>query len=611
MCGIVGYVGKNNASDILIEGLSKLEYRGYDSAGIAVYSNGKINLLKACGKLINLENKLALNPMEGNIGIGHTRWATHGAPCETNAHPHVSGDGKIAVVHNGIIENYMEIKNELLAEGYKFASETDSETVAHLIDYYCKKDMSFFDAVYTAVGRLRGAYALCVICADCPDTMIAVRKDCPLIIGLGEGENFAASDIPAILHRTRNIYFIEDGEFAVIKSDSVKIFDSDKKPVSREIYKVTWDVESAEKGGFDHFMLKEIYEQPKIIREMVRQRFPESSQKVCLDDIRINKEQLKDLDRIYIVACGTAYHAGLIGKTLIERIAKIPVEVEVASEFRYKHPILDSRTLLIVVSQSGETADTLEALRIAKKHGTRVLAVVNVVGSTIAREADDVFYLLAGPEIAVASTKAFSAQYVAMCLIACHIATELGKISAEELLEIKNELYALPDKIQKVIDSSNLEKYIISKYLCFNNAFFIGRGLDYVIARESSLKMKELSYFQSEAYAAGELKHGPIAMIDDRTVLIALVTQQELFEKTVSNIKEVKARGANVIAITTEHNKSIEQVAEHTIYVPDAGYIAAPLLANVATQFLAYYMALGLERDIDKPRNLAKSVTVE
>lgn len=611
MCGIVGYIGVSKAQPILIEGLSKLEYRGYDSAGIAVFDGKSIKVEKAKGKLENLEKILEQYPLEGTLGIGHTRWATHGAPSDINSHPHVSSDSKIAVVHNGIIENYMEIKEMLISEGYTFRSETDSETVAQLIDFYYKKTGSFIDSVFAAVKKIEGAYAIGAICSDCPDTLVGMRKAAPLIVGKGEGENFLASDIPAILKKTRQVYFLNDDEIAILKKDSVEIFNSDRQKLEREIYNVTWDISAAEKDGYDHFMLKEINEQPRIIKETLEHRLSKDETGLDTASLGLSKSSIEALNRIYIVACGTAYHAGLVGKHLIERICRIPVVSEVASEFRYKDPVLDEKTLVIVVSQSGETADTLEALRIAKRNHSRVLAVVNAVGSSIAREADDVFYIHAGPEIAVASTKAFSAQVIAMYIITLHIANELQKISSEELSELLGELKALPAKADAIINKSLYIKSLADKYSQSKNVFFIGRGLDYVISQEGSLKLKEIAYLHSEAYAAGELKHGPIAMIEDSSLVVAILTQNELFEKTLSNIKEVKARGAKVIAIAEEGHEKIAAEADDVIYIPKSNWITAPLLATIPTQLFAYYVALSLGTDIDKPRNLAKSVTVE
>lgn len=611
MCGIVGYVGKNQAPSILIDGLGKLEYRGYDSAGIAVFDGNEINIAKTKGRLSNLIKLLLENPLSGTIGIGHTRWATHGVPSDTNSHPHISEDHKIAVVHNGIIENYMDIKEELLKEGYHFLSETDTETIAHLIDYYYKESMDFEDSVFKAVSRLEGSYALGIICKDSPDKLIAVRKGSPLVIGKGNGENFIASDIPALLNYTREVYFLEEEEIAVITDNDISIYDSNRNKIERDIYHVTWDIEAAEKSGYAHFMLKEIHEQPKIVRETILKRLPETEDGIVLDNIKLSKQELENIDRIYVVACGTAYYAGLIGKHLIEKICRIPVISEVASEFRYKDPILDDRTLVIVVSQSGETADTLEALRIAKRNGARVLAIVNAVGSSIAREADDVFYILAGPEIAVASTKAYSAQVAAMYILTCHIAIETGKMSMEEFKTVKEELYTIPSKIEVILQKEKTERKLAEKYKDVKNVFYIGRGLDYLVSQEGSLKLKEIAYLHSEAYAAGELKHGPIAMIDENTLVIAIAAQEDLIEKTISNIKEVKARGAKTVAIAMKGNTKIAEVADDVIYIPRTLGILAPVLANIPNQLFAYYMALNLGTDIDKPRNLAKSVTVE
>ncbi|MBS4959470.1 MAG: glutamine--fructose-6-phosphate transaminase (isomerizing) [Clostridiales bacterium] len=611
MCGIVGYIGKKQACSILMDGLSKLEYRGYDSAGIAIHDGLKINMLKAKGKLEHLEEKLSEHKLSGGLGIGHTRWATHGAPSDVNSHPHMSNDAAVAVVHNGIIENYMDIKAELIQKGYHFLSDTDTETVAHLIDDYYRSGMTFIDSVFSAIHRVEGAYALGIICKDEPETLIAVRKGCPLVIGKGEEENFIASDIPALLHYTRDVYFMEDNEIAVITPNKIQIFNKKKEIIHRDIYKVTWDISAAEKDGYDHFMIKEIHEQPKIVRETVERRIPEHSDQIILDDIKLTKEDLKDIERIYIVACGTAYHAGLIGKYLLERIARIPVTADMASEFRYKDPILDEKTLLIVVSQSGETADTLEALRIAKRAKSRVLAIVNAVGSSIAREADDVFYILAGPEISVASTKAFSAQVAAMYILTAYISLTLEKMNQEEFKALKEQLYALPSEINAILSKEEQIQKLTEKYRNVKNVFYIGRGLDYMVSMEGSLKLKEIAYLHSEAYAAGELKHGPIAMIEESTLVIVVATQEEILEKTISNMKEVKARGAKVLAIAMDGNRSMEETADDVFYIPRADWKCAPLLANIPMQLFAYYMALGLGNDIDKPRNLAKSVTVE
>lgn len=610
MCGVVGYIGNQNAVPVLISGLSKLEYRGYDSAGIAILDNNKIEVCKTKGRIDNLRDKLLTQPIHGKIGIGHTRWATHGVPSDVNAHPHISSDTDIAVVHNGIIENYMVLKEELESKGYKFVSETDTETIAHLLDYYHKSGMDILDAVFKILDRIEGSYALGVICKDYPDQLIAARKDSPLVVGLGDGENFIASDMPAILNYTKNVYLIDDKEVALIKADSVKIFDINKNEIKKEVFTFDWDIEAAEKNGYDHFMLKEIYEQPKVVRDNISKRFNENG-KVMLDSIKLGKAELDKINRIYIVACGTAYYAGMVGKYLIERIVRIPVNSEVASEFRYKDPLIDEKTLMIVVSQSGETADTLAAMRLAKEKGARVLGIVNAVGSSIAREADDVLYTLAGPEIAVASTKAFSAQVVAMFMLTLHLASELDKMDAKEFVEIKKSMEALPALVNQILSKAQVIERFTEKYIGSKNVFYIGRGLDYIVSMEGSLKLKEIAYLHSEPYAAGELKHGPIALIEDSTLVVGIVTQEELFDKTVSNMREVKARGARVLAIAMEGNTEIEKYADDVFYIPRTHWMLTPLLANIPQQLFAYYMALGLGNDVDKPRNLAKSVTVE
>ena len=609
MCGIIGYAGKNNAVPYITEGLSELEYRGYDSAGIAVISPKGIDVEKAKGKLENLVKKLEKSPLNGCLGIGHTRWSTHGAPSDINSHPHLSKDKLFAVVHNGIIENYMEIKGFLEEKGYKFISDTDTECIAHLLHY--NYDGDFFGTVRKTLEKLEGSYALGIICKDFPNEIIAARKGSPLIVGLGKGENFIASDIPAILEHTREIYLLDEGEITVLTADSVQVFDRDGSPVEKEVFRVDWSLDAAKKGGYEHFMLKEIFEQPKIISDLIASKLPPAEHRVNLEGISLNKADLEKINRIYVVACGTAYHAGLLGKYFIEKIARIPVIAEVASEFIYKDPILDEKTLVIVVSQSGETADTREAVKIAKRHNARVLAVVNAIGSSIAREATEVFYILAGPEKAVASTKAFSAQVTAMYLITCHIAMELNKMSVLEFEEIKASLYALPGDIEKILAMADKIRDEANKYYRFKNVFFIGRQADYLISMEGSLKLKEIAYINSEAYAAGELKHGPIAMIEENTLVVAMATQNEIIGKTLSNIGEVKTRGAKVLGIAVEGNGDMEKEANDVIYIPKTHKMLSPLLANVVSQIFAYYMAYNLKTDIDTPRNLAKSVTVE
>ena len=597
---------------VLINGLESLEYRGYDSAGVAVLSDGQINIRKTKGKVENLRNLLLEQPVAGFAGIGHTRWATHGAPSDVNAHPHFSNDSKIAVVHNGIIENYQELKNELQAKGYVFHSDTDTETVAHLIDDFYKQNGDLLESVRLTLNMIEGSYALGVLCTDYPDQIIAARKESPLIVGIGEGQNFIASDIPAILNYTRKAYILGDKEFALIKADEIKLFDIDGNEIQREVYTYNWDVEAAQKNGYDHFMLKEIYEQPKVVMDNLARRFSEDGKHVELDGIKLGRAELENINQIYIVACGTAYYAGLVGKYLLERLVRIPVNSEVASEFRYKDPLIDEHTLVIVVSQSGETADTLSALKLAKAKGSRVLGIVNAVGSSIAREADDVLYTLAGFEIAVASTKAFSAQVIAMYLLTLHIAQELGTLPEKDFLEIKDAMLKLPSQINDILTKAvPAIRSFVDKYISSKNVFYIGRGLDYVVGMEGSLKLKEIAYLHSEPYAAGELKHGPIALIESATLVVGIATQEALFDKTKSNMKEVKARGAKVLAIAMQGNRSIEEVADDVIYIPRTHWMLTSVLANIPQQLFAYYMALGLGEDIDKPRNLAKSVTVE
>lgn len=612
MCGIVGYIGAQNSVPVLINGLESLEYRGYDSAGVAVLSDNVINIRKTKGKVENLRNLLLEQPAAGRVGIGHTRWATHGAPSDENAHPHFSNDDKIAVVHNGIIENYQELKARLQEKGYVFHSDTDTETVAHLIDDFYKQGNDLLESVRKTLNVIEGSYALGVLCTDYPDQIIAARKESPLIVGIGKGENFIASDIPAILKYTKDAYILGDKELALIKADEIKLYDIDGNEIHREVYTYKWDVEAAQKNGYDHFMLKEIYEQPKVVSDNLARRFSEDGKHIELDGIKLGKAELENVNQIYIVACGTAYYAGLVGKYLLERMVRIPVNAEVASEFRYKDPLIDEHTLVIVVSQSGETADTHSALKLAKAKGARVLGIVNAVGSSIARDADDVLYTLAGFEIAVASTKAFSAQVIAMYLITLHIAQELGTLDEKTFVEIKNAMLKLPSQINDILTKAvPAIRSFVDKYIGSKNVFYIGRGLDYVVGMEGSLKLKEIAYLHSEPYAAGELKHGPIALIESATLVVGVVTQEALFDKTKSNIKEVKARGAKVLAIAMQGNTSIEEVADDVIYIPRTHWMLTSVLANIPQQLFAYYMALGLGEDIDKPRNLAKSVTVE
>ena len=609
MCGIVGYIGKKGASEIILDGLSKLEYRGYDSSGIAVINGSStVSWSKKKGRLSVLEDILAKDPIGGNIGIGHTRWATHGEPSDSNAHPHLNKDETIAVVHNGIIENYMEIKEMLIAEGYAFRSDTDTEVIAHLIDKHYSGNL--LEAVFAAVSHLRGAYALGIVSSKHPNELVAVRNESPLIVGVGEDEYFIASDVPAILSYTRKVFYIENGEIVYIKDGKLTIYDQDHNPVKKELKTVEWDIEAASKQGFEHFMLKEIYDQPQAIKDTLLRRL-DSNRVIHLDDITISKEQLENITKIYIVACGTAYHAGLVGKYAIEKLAKIPVEVDIASEFRYSDPFIDERTLLIVVSQSGETADTLAAMKLAKKKGARVLAITNVVGSSVAREASDVFYTWAGPEIAVASTKAYTAQMIAFYMIALEFARKKEVIAEERYKEVIDSIEALAPLVSEILDEKDKIKEAAKYIHNAVNVFYLGRGLDYTTAKEAALKLKEISYIYTEAFAAGELKHGPIALIEQGTPVLCVVTQSALEEKMISNIKEVKARGAFVLAITKHGNKEVAKVADEIIYIPEAEDLLMPVLSVIPTQLLAYYASIARGNDVDKPRNLAKSVTVE
>ena len=606
MCGIVGYTGGKDAVPVLLYGLNKLEYRGYDSAGVAVFSNGEVNVRKCKGRLAVLEESLKKLPFSGNLGIGHTRWATHGAPSDINSHPHTSSENNISIVHNGIIENFRELKEELESLGINFVSETDTETVAHLINHFYKQGNDLLESVMKAVKKVEGSYALGVICKDYPDTIIGVRKDSPLIVGLGEDENFIASDIAAILNYTRNVYLLDEQEVAVVTKNSIEIYDKNKKPVKKEVFKVNWDIAAAEKGGYDYFMLKEIHEQAKVVRDTLSPRLKDNG--ILLDGIETD---MNKINKIYMVACGTAAYASQIGRYLIESICRVPVHADIASEFRYNNPIIDENTLVIVVSQSGETADTLAAMRLAKSKGSRVIAVVNVVGSSIAREADDVLYTMAGPEIAVASTKAYSAQVAAMYLLACHFGLQMNKITMEEYASLKEELEKLPQFIDIILTRASRIEEFSSKYLNAKNVFYIGRGMDYLTCLEGSLKLKEIAYLHSEPYAAGELKHGPIALLEDSTLVVGIVTQEHVLDKTISNLEECKARGARILIIANEGNDAINNVADDVFYIPKTSSLFAPILSNIPQQLFAYYMAVGLGNDVDKPRNLAKSVVVE
>ncbi|MPY19823.1 glutamine--fructose-6-phosphate transaminase (isomerizing) [Paenibacillus glucanolyticus] len=610
MCGIVGYIGNQKTQTVLIEGLRKLEYRGYDSAGIAVFTNEGLRVAKAQGRLANLEERLESAPLVGTAGIGHTRWATHGRPSDVNSHPHTDESQKFSVVHNGIVENYLELKEELISQGHHFVSETDTEVISHLIAR--EYDGDIVKAVQKAISYMRGAFALGVLTEYEPDRLVAVRQASPLIIGLGEGENFIGSDIPAILKYTRNVYILNDGEMALLTADAVELMTIEGNFISREMIRVDWDAVTAEKGGFDHFMLKEIHEQPKAYRDTMLGRVDESGRKVVLPELKLTQEQIKNIRNVQIVACGTAYHAGLVGRSVIEEMVRIPVENDVASEYRYRSPIVTPETLVIVVSQSGETADTLAALREAQSHGAHVLAITNVVGSSIAREANDVLGTLAGPEIAVASTKAYTSQLIAFYLFGLYLAQVRGTMTGDDVAEVIAAMEALPEQVEYMLTNAESIKGYAEQIAEHENLFFIGRGQDYAVAQEGSLKLKEISYIHSEAYAAGELKHGTLALIEEGIPVIALATQEAVLEKTVSNIKEVKARGAEVMAITyEEHVAGLLKSVDQAFAIPKTLPILTAAVSVVPLQLLAYYASLARGNDVDKPRNLAKSVTVE
>lgn len=608
MCGIVGYVGEREAIEVLVNGLSKLEYRGYDSAGVAVIEDKQIKVKKCKGRLKNLEAKLKEKPLMGNIGIGHTRWATHGEPSDINSHPHSNETITISVVHNGIIENYAQLKQWLKDKGYKFSSETDTEVIPNLLDYYYAGDL--LDAVIKVTSKLEGSYAIGVMCNNEPDKVVAVRKDSPLIVGVGKDEYFIASDIPAILNYTRDVYYLDDKEFVVLDKKGVSIYREDREVINKDISHITWSVDAAEKDGYEDFMLKEIHEQPKAIRDTMKSRIVLNNP-INLDDIKLTKEDLDKIDRIYIVACGTAYNAGIIGKNVIEKLARISVETDIASEFRYKDPIITKDTLVIVLSQSGETADTLAVLRDSKAKGARTIAVTNVVGSSIAREAHNVLYTWAGAEIAVASTKAYVTQLIILYSIALHLADLRETISNEEIEKIKTEMLLLPDKVQRILDNKEEIQKFASKHYNEKDMYFLGRGMDYGVAMEAALKLKEISYIHSEAYAGGELKHGTIALIEKGIVVVALFTQEKLVDKMVSNIQEVLTRGAEVLGVMCEKDSYNKELIESKIIIPDTLDILTPVLSVVPLQLFAYYVSKARGLDVDKPRNLAKSVTVE
>ncbi len=616
MCGIVGYIGNDSsaqAAPIILDGLAKLEYRGYDSAGMAIFDGNKINVRKAIGRLKILENLTrGGEDMPGAAGIGHTRWASHGAPSDFNAHPHTNESGTIAVVHNGIIENYISLKKKLVNKGYHFVSETDTEVLAHLLEYYYKGNP--LEAITKVLHRVEGSYALGIMFVDHPEEIYAARKDSPLIVGRNESGSFIASDVPAILKYTRTVYYMDNQEVAVLRGDSLHFYSLDEEELEKEPVTIDWDSDAAEKAGYEHFMLKEMYEQPKTIIDTISPRISSTNGKACditIEELHMTEEELRGVQKIHIVACGSAYHAGVTGKYVLEGLARIPVEVDLASEFRYRNPLLGEGSLVIVISQSGETADTMAALRESKAKGYKVLGIVNVVGSSIAREADACLYTWAGPEIAVATTKAYSAQLVALYLLAMKFARVKGLLSDDEFSGLLGDLRRLPDQIEFLLAQKQTIQHFANRYLGARDIFFIGRGIDYAISLEGSLKLKEISYIHSEAYAAGELKHGTISLIEEGTLVVALSTQPELYQKTISNIQEVKARGAFVMAVTNEENKAMEKVSDYVVSLPETNPYFANSLAIVPLQLFAYYVAVGRGCDVDKPRNLAKSVTIE
>ena len=609
MCGIVGYVGDKKAVDFLVDGLTKLEYRGYDSAGVAVNCGSNVFIEKAVGRLDALKEKLKNREPEGIIGIGHTRWATHGRPSDLNAHPHTDCSGKFVVVHNGIIENYMTLKEDLISRGHKFVSETDTEVVPHLLEEVYNGN--FLESVQKVLNKIEGSYSLVFMSKEDPNTLICAKQDNPLVVGLGKDENFIASDIPAIISKTRDTYILNDGEIAVVKKDSVKIFNRKGEPVEKKIFHVSWNAEAAEKGGYEHFMLKEINEQPKAVRDTMSERILKDGSAIVMEELNWDKNFLDEINKIYIVACGTAYHAGLVGKFYIEKLARKLVEVDLASEYRYRDPIVDEKTLVIVISQSGETSDTLAALKESKRLGAKTLAITNVVGSSIAREAEFVIHTWAGPEIAVASTKAYTTQLILMFMLALYMAEIRKTISPERTRELITLLKKIPAQISETLSDVEPIKTFARQYGFNEDVFYIGRSLDYDVALEGALKLKEISYIHAEAYASGELKHGTLALIVEGVPVIALATQKSVYEKTLSNIKEVKARDAIVIGIAAEGDKELEKYLDHVIFVPDTDELLIPLLAVVPLQLLAYYAAITRGCDVDKPRNLAKSVTVE
>ena len=608
MCGIVGYIGTHQAAPVLLDGLAKLEYRGYDSAGIAVYDGEKIRMEKAVGRLKVLEELTQDGAtLPGTVGIGHTRWATHGVPSDLNAHPHFNHDHSIVVVHNGIIENYLKLKKKLAGKGYEFLSETDTEVIAHMLDYYYKGDP--LDAISKVMHRMEGSYGLGIMFRDHPDEVYAVRKDSPLIVGTSPEGNLIASDVPAVLKYTRDVYYLENEEIVKLTRDGLHFYNIDEEELEKEATHIDWDMNAAEKGGYEHFMLKEMHEQPKAVKDTLTPRIKNSD--VVIEELGMTDEEIRAIGKIFIVACGSAYHTGVTAKYVFEKLARIPVEVDLASEFRYRDPILPENTLVVIVSQSGETADTLAALRLAKEKGVRTLGIVNVVGSSIAREADNVMYTWAGPEIAVATTKAYSTQLIAQYLLAMKFAKVRGTVSQNDFDAMIQSLERLPEQISLLLSHKENVQRFANRYLAAEHVFFIGRGIDYAISMEGSLKLKEISYIHSEAYAAGELKHGTISLIEDGRLVVAVLTQPELYKKTISNIQEVKTRGAFVMAVTTVGNTEVEKAADYVVYLPETNSIFANSLAIIPLQLFGYYVSIGRGLDVDKPRNLAKSVTVE
>lgn len=608
MCGIVGYIGTHQAAPVLLDGLAKLEYRGYDSAGIAVYDGEKIRMEKAVGRLKVLEELTQDGAtLPGTVGIGHTRWATHGVPSDLNAHPHFNHDHSIVVVHNGIIENYLKLKKKLAGKGYEFLSETDTEVIAHMLDYYYKGDP--LDAISKVMHRMEGSYGLGIMFRDHPDEVYAVRKDSPLIVGTSPEGNLIASDVPAVLKYTRDVYYLENEEIVKLTRDGLHFYNIDEEELEKEATHIDWDMNAAEKGGYEHFMLKEMHEQPKAVKDTLTPRIKNGD--VVIEELGMTDEEIRAISKIFIVACGSAYHTGVTAKYVFEKLARIPVEVDLASEFRYRDPILPENTLVVIVSQSGETADTLAALRLAKEKGVRTLGIVNVVGSSIAREADNVMYTWAGPEIAVATTKAYSTQLIVQYLLAMKFAKVRGTVSQNDFDAMIQSLERLPEQISLLLSHKENVQRFANRYLAAEHVFFIGRGIDYAISMEGSLKLKEISYIHSEAYAAGELKHGTISLIEDGRLVVAVLTQPELYKKTISNIQEVKTRGAFVMAVTTVGNTEVEKVADYVVYLPETNPIFANSLAIIPLQLFGYYVSIGRGLDVDKPRNLAKSVTVE